>query len=310
MDDTRDKTISYRRAHWLNDNPAVTLEKYIRNANQKLPTLKERWVLLGDQTVRLAKLKNAPAGGLLLHLTTETEGEFASVVPKPAPTSTEIDLTTQAPPLNAEWLDGDAFVYVLNNHVCICTTAVTDSAIKNFIWEYFKKAKLSEEAQKFDLLKVADISKIKMLRTQGVKEVEIRASMYKASATYQKRKTQVISALGSASKHIKAILGNPDEVNPDALRVVLTLKTDKRANGLAIGEKQIENIAADVVKNAEPDDDYVIVTKSGLKITPRELFVRSTVQIEREGKTVRCVDAWSELVKFFGEMKSDGVLEE
>jgi hypothetical protein len=310
MEDMREKTISYRRAHWLNENPTVTLEKYVRNANQKLAALTDRWVLLGDQTVRLAKPKNAATGGLLLHLTTETEGEFASIVPKPMPTVTELDLKTQAPPNNAEWLDGDAFVYVADNHVCICTTAVPDSAIKHFFWEYFRKAKLTEEAHRFDLLKVADISKIKMLRTQGVKEVEIRASMFKASASYQKRKAQAISSLGSAVKHLKAIMGNANEVNPDAIRVCLTLKTDERAKGLVLGEKEIENIAADVVKNAEPGDEYVILTKSGQKITPHELFVRTKVEIERDGKTVRCADAWLELVKFFEEMKADGVLEE
>jgi hypothetical protein len=310
MAEKRLKTVSYRRAEWLEDDPRRTVEKYLRNANVKLATVKDRWVLLGEQTVRLAKVENERTGGLLLHLTTETEGEAASYIPKAAPNSTEFSLRTQPPPANAEWLDGDAFVYVVDNHVCICTTAVSDVAVKLFIWDYFKKANLPAGADKFDLLKKADISKIKLIRTQGVKELEIRASMYKASASYQQRKAHIMSALGIASKHIKAVLGRPHDVNPDALQVILTLKTDEREKGLALGEKEIENIAADIVRNAQADDSFVIVTQTGQRITPDEMFVKTSILIERDGKTVDRDGAWAELVIFFNNLKADGVLEQ
>ena len=310
MADKRVKIVSYRRALWLNPDPNITLEKYLRNASVKLATYKDRWVGLDEQIVRVAQQKNGIAGGLLLHLTAETEGESTSLVPKVAPNSIGFDLKTQPAPANAEWLDGDAFLLVVDDHFCICTTAVSDAAVKAFIWEYFKKAKLPVGADKFDLWKVADISKIKMLRSQGVKEVEVRASMFKASATFQKRKTHAISALGIATKHIKAILGKAADVNPDALRICLTLKTDERERGLVIGEKEIENIAADVVKNAEPDDEYVIITKTGQRITPKEMFVKTTAHIERDGKTVKRDDAWAELEKFFDDLKNVGVLEQ
>lgn len=243
-------------------------------------------------------------------MTAETEGEAASYIPKALPTKTEFALKTQAPPANAEWLDGDAFIYVIDNHVCICTTAVSDSAVKTFIYEYFKKAKLPAGADKFELLKKADISKIKLLRTQGVKEVEIRASMFKATASFQNRKAHAISALGVVGKHIKAILGRPHDVNPDALQVILTLKTDEREKGLVLGEKEIENIAADIVRNAQADDNYVIITKTGQRITPDEMFVKTTVPIERDGKTVQREDAWVALVNFFTDLQGDGVLEQ
>lgn len=310
MADRRVKTISYRRAEWLSPDPNRTIEKLLRNANTKLATVANRWVSLDEQTIRLAKVENERGGGLRLHLTTETEGEAASYIPKAAPHSTEFSLGTQPPPANAEWLDGDAFLYVVDNHVCICTTAMSDSAVKTFIREYFKKARLPSDADKFDLLKKADITKIRLLRTQGVKEVEIRASMFRASASYQARKSHIMSALGVAAKHIKAVLNKPHDVNPDALQVILTLRTDEREKGLVIGEKEIENIAADIVRNAEADDKYVIITQTGQRITPDELFVRAAVEIERDGKTVQRDDAWDELVKFYENLQTEGVLEQ
>jgi hypothetical protein len=309
MADKRVKTVSYRRAEWLVADPNISLEKYLRNANVKLATMKDRWVLLDEQTVRIAKDKNE-GGGLLLHLTTETEGEAASFVPKVPPNSTELDLKTQKPPANAEWLDGDAFLYVEADHVCICTTAVSDAAVRSFILEYFKKAKLPATSSKFDLNKVADITRIQMLRSQGVKEVEIRASMYKASASFHARRGTPMGSLGIAAKHLKAVLGKPNDVNPNALRVCLTLRTDEREKGLVIGEKDIEDIAASVVKNAAHDDDYVIITKTGQRITPQEMFVRTTVEIEKDGKTVQRDKAWAVLIGFFHDLKNIGVLEQ
>jgi hypothetical protein len=68
-------------------------------------------------------------------------------------------------------------------------------------------------------------------------------------------------------------------------------------------------LAEDVVKNTEDDDTYVIVTGTGQKITPTEIFMKSTASIEADGKTVDRDNAWQELLKFYNQLQSDGVLE-
>jgi len=307
--DTRDKIISYRRAEWLPDAVALTLEGCLRESYVKLTTVSERTIIREGRCARTAKVIEAPNGGLLLHITVETPGEAASVVPKVTPNIAALNLTIAGAPAGGEWLDGDAFLYVLGDHVCICTTAVYDRAIRIFLWELFAKASLRPSATHFDLMKVADISKVKMLHTQGVKELEIRATLYQASADYARRKAHTMSSVGAAAKHLKAILQTPDDCTPDGLRVCLTLKTDARfRKGLALGEKRIEQLAADVVENSESNDDYVIITKTGQRISPNEIFMKTTVPIEVDGKTVNRDKAWKELVSFFKSMKESGVL--
>ncbi|HEX4157337.1 MAG TPA: hypothetical protein VHY79_02605 [Rhizomicrobium sp.] len=309
MAEKREKTVSYRRAEWLDPN-WPDLETHLRNALKKLKTVSERSLVQGDQFAKVAQTADGSGGGLLLHVTTETPGEAASVVPKVAANSVGLELKSQKPPPDGEWLDGDAFLYVNSDHVCLCATAVHDTAIKTFIWDFFKKAKLGENSIKFELMKVADIAKVKMLKAQGVKELEIRGTLFAATASYENRKAHAQSMLGAAARQIKAILKKPNDVTPDGLRVCLTLKTDERhVNDLALGEKRIETLAADTVNNFQKGDDYVIVTKSGQRISPTEIFVRTKVSVLKDGKTVKRSAIWKELVKFHNELVAAGILE-
>ncbi|MDE2164219.1 MAG: hypothetical protein KGJ53_13730 [Alphaproteobacteria bacterium] len=311
MPKVREKTLSYRRAEWFGGASGITLERCVRDAHKALKNVGDRSIFHGDQIARSAKQKDAAGGGMLLHITTETPGESASVVPKVAPTTEEIDLKTARPPTDGEWLDGDAFLFVKNDHVCICTTGIRDGAIRFFLHQFFRKAKIRKDAVNFDLMKVADMKKVKMLHSQGVKELVIRAAMYKAANSFVRRKSRAMSMAGAVAKHAKAILGKPNDVSPDGLRVLVTLKTDERfgKKAFALGEAEIETLAADVVNKPEEDDDYVIITKTGQKITPKEIFMRSRVSIESDGKTVRCDKAWNELVHFFNALNKAGILE-
>jgi len=159
-------------------------------------------------------------------------------------------------------------------------------------------------------MKAADITKLKMLHSQGVKELEIRGTLYKATADYEKRKAHVAGGLGAIGKHLKAYLKKPNDVTPDGLRVMLTLKVDNRFHDSGLGEKAIESFATDVVKNDTSDEDYVITTKTGQKISPKEIFLRSKVAIDGDGKTVSRDKAWKELINFFNQLKRNGVLEQ
>jgi hypothetical protein len=226
-----------------------------------------------------------------------------------APDVIALDLKTEKPPDDGEWLDGDAFLYMHEDHVCLCTTGLHDRAVSTFIRHLFEKANVPQHYRDFDLMKVADISRLNMLHKQGVRELEIRGALFKVTADYVRRKAQVTGVLGAIGKELKTLLGKPHDVTEDSLQVILTIKTDRRSKHLVLGEKNIEELAEDVVKNTEDDDAYVIVTGTGQKITPTEIFMKSTASIEADGKTVDRDNAWQELLKFYNQLQSDGVLE-
>src|SRR5439155_7178785 len=176
----RQKSVSYGRAEWFGHGAIPDLEKCLRQALAQLKTVSDRTIVRDGRSAKIAKTDDNTAGGLFVHLATETPGEPASVVPKVAPTASALDLTTEQPPADGEWLDGDAFVYVNGDHVCLCTTALHEKSVSNFLRYLFEKAKLPRLYRDFELMKVADIGKVALMHKQGVRELEIRGSLYKA----------------------------------------------------------------------------------------------------------------------------------
>ncbi len=133
----RDKTVSYRRAEWITAGSKLNLEKCINDALVKLTTVDERTIVFDGTHTRVAKHKTGTTG-TFLHITSDTPGEYASVVPKVAANVSELDLVAEEPPTDGEWLDGDAFLYVNKDHVTFCTTGMRDGKITRF-WSIFLK---------------------------------------------------------------------------------------------------------------------------------------------------------------------------
>jgi hypothetical protein len=315
MADKKEKVLTYRRAIWVRDEktPPIhsTLCGFIKQASNKLKDVAARTLARDNgQAIKLAIMKPDKEGGVYLHIVADTPGESASVVPKVKGAATEIKLGTAAPPPDTDFLDGDAFVYVRNDDVCLCGTAVHDATVGNFLRAFLRKAGLGVRASQFDLEKVANINKIKLMQSQGVKQIEFRSTLFKATADYHRRHAQPQGILGALGKQFKTVLGNVYDVNNDALRVELILKTDRRRKGITVGEKEIKTLAIDTLNNQEDDDEFVIVTKSDQRIGPKEIHMRSKVLIESNGKTVERDKAWDELIGFYNTLDKAGALEE
>ncbi len=125
MADKKERTVSYRRADWLIQQPeSINLASCIKQSSVRLKTVDERTIQRANgQLIRLASLKGR-SEGYLLHLTVETPGESASVVPKVEVAIEETEVSTASPPEGMEFMDGDGFLYVKGNDVCLCTTGI------------------------------------------------------------------------------------------------------------------------------------------------------------------------------------------
>lgn len=308
----KDKSLSYRRALWLNADPkSITLVSCIKQSTTKLGTVEERTVERDNgQRVRLSAMKVDSKGGVSLHLTVHMPGEEASVVPEKVAAESEIEVSTTAAPSGAEFMDGDAFLYVNGNDVCMCTTGMSDGAIQYFLQQLFKAAQIRGDATQFSLEKISDVNKIKLIQQQGIKEIEIRGMLYQATLSFNRRKDQPHSIIGAAAKQIRHVLGSDHDVNSDALQVGLTVKTDRRRTGLKLGERRVEALAKDIIRHQESDDDFVIVTKENQRIGPKEIFMKSTVAIDSKGKSVERDKAWRELSRFYQALDNAGALEQ
>lgn len=306
----KEKTLFYRRATWLIDGASSTLEYFVRQACNTLATVDGRTIVRNGQYLRCACMRGKTTGGLFLHIVTDTPGESASIVPHTASPALELAVATTTPPRGAEFMDGDAFVHIRDNNVFICTTGLRDGGIRAYLIELFRKARLGNIATQFELMRIANVNKIKLINTYGVKEIDLRATMFEATARYAKRKGETDGVLGVAAKHLGALFGNANEKIDDSLSIGVTLAIDRRRKtNISLGESRIKSIALDLVKDNEYDD-YVIITGNGQRISKSELSIRSRVAIKAMGKSVDRGEAWAALASFYRELERSGALEE
>ena len=163
---TSERTLSYRRAEWFDcEASSISLEICLRDACLKLKSTEDRSIELnGGKLVTGIAVKDKKPG-YLLHLTTELPGESASIVPSISKSVAEVDVTTVAPPVNHEFVDGDAFLYVKGNDVCLCATGLRDGGIEYFLHALFKRAKIRKDSANFFLIKAADMKKVAMINS-------------------------------------------------------------------------------------------------------------------------------------------------
>lgn len=306
------RILAFYRTSWNQALPNRTLESCIKNACNTLRSVKDRSISREDAVMSLAHLlPRQKSGGLFLHIVSETPGEAASVVPADKAAATEIAVGTSLPPDDFEFMDGDAFLFVHRDDICICATQMHIAAVQFFLRSLFTKAGLKNNPEQLLFMRAADIKKVTKIRKEGVKSVEISASLYEASASYMKRKLEVQGILGTVARHVRALTGNEKDVTDDALKAKLTLTVDKRRRkGVALGTKRIEDLALDLVNSEQADDDFVIETNTGGRITASEIYVRARVPLEKTGKSLHRSDAWSKLEAFYNQLRETGQLDE
>lgn len=311
MAEERTKTLSYHRAEYFCDNPSsINLGLCIKQATDKRHTISDRTISTrSGQYIKMAHFQPESEGGYFLHLTVETPGERASIVPKVAAEVTEFKVGTLPPPNDAEFMDGDAFVYVRRNDACLCTTTIRDGAVRYFLQKFFEESQIRKDAGQFHFLNALDASKIALLH-KGVKQIELMGTLYRASIDYQKRKGQAVGIFDLISKQYKAILGKPDDFTDDSIRVEVVLKVDRRRKGgIVLGHKRLTELATGIIEHQEKDDEYVIITKDDEKIKPSEIVLHSTAEIGSIGKSVDREQAWGALFRYYNSLTESGQLE-
>lgn len=314
MAEPRKKTLSYHRAEYFCEHPrTINLGLCIKQAADVLQTVARRSIQrAGGYMMRLAHYKRDDDGrGCFLHLTFETPREPTSIVPHVADDADELRVDTLPPPNDAEFMDGEAFLYVNGNDAMLCTTAVTIGAVRYFLHAFFDKAAIRHDAGDFEFMNAVDTRLFDLIQRKGIKEIEIKASMLEASAHYQSRRNHAVGAAGHVSKFFRHIAGADPAQADDALRVAVTVKLNKmRKKSIALGHKKLEAIARNIIENREEEDEYTIVLEGGEKIKPKELVLRSQASIDRMGKSVVKEDAWSALYSYYQELFRSGQLDQ
>jgi len=324
----KNKKIFYRRATWDKSfTGKKSIEIILRESHFATSTVAQRTFVgkLGSEIVGADFEDNM---GMYLHIAVYVPDEPTSTIDKKSSTKKSKVKTLDAP-VGQNFLSGDVFVFVKGDHLVLCPSGVREAVVHDYLYHLLVKVGLPEVAEALELEKVAKISALKIIRDEGVKSIELNASLYEATMIHMdpskpspvgitRTLADQMASMFSKDKTLKEI------TDKENLNVKISLSFDGREArskynsrdiefGVA-GKKRLIETAAKIVDDFDDDDDslpedgFTIVTRQGTKITPDEIRVSGDYKIKTFGKSLDKENAWVALKSFYENLKSNGML--
>lgn len=306
------KVLSYRRAEFFTPQPAgLTLQDYLLQAHNRFPNIEHRRITLPGRPDLEGRNWKSNGNAFFLHIAAYTPGEEATVVPKLQGVPSG-DIATTPPPDRCEFMDGDITALVHKNHIILCSSNLHEKNAETYMVNIVLNAQINDTAGKFTLSKVAQTSKIDLIRRQGVKSVSLDANLYNATLQHVDRRT-VSKRIGANLGEILSSVFGKDQESLDldfaenlSVKVILTF--DQRKKSAALTGERLEAVAEGMLD--EVDEGFSITTKGGEKIRPDDVVLKKQIRLPRFGKTVYCASAWEAMENYLLELQDGGLLEQ
>jgi len=318
----KNKKFYYRRAKW-NDQGKQSLEVFLIEAHKTLDTVGKRTFKASSGTeIRGASLKDNH--GLYLQIASYVPGEATSIIDKNK-LNTQSSITAQSAPEGKDYLDGEVFVYIKDNHVILCPSGARETVVEAYILHILNAVENKDIAKSFELDKVAKTDKLRMIKDEGVKEIDLNTSLYEASLIHMDKNNPKVSDFKkSLANHFSAIFSKDmdlkDITEKENLNVKVTIKLDgmeARRNSKdlefgKIGKQRLERTAEQVIAefDGENQNGFVIVTGAGNRITSDEIRVSDSFRIETLGKSLKKSATWTKLKEYHDRLDADGVFKQ
>ncbi|ASD67701.1 MULTISPECIES: hypothetical protein [Pseudoalteromonas] len=322
--ETRSKKLYYRRASWQ-AKTKTSLEKMIIAAHEQFPSSGERtFARIGGEVQCSSSQVKDEHKGIYLHITSYKPGEEASILDNDK-TKSECDTDIYAAPEGKEFLDGDLFAYIRNNHVLFCSSSLREAGLQYYLRKILAKYGKPEVGHTLTLASIADSNKLKVIRKEGVKAIDLNMSLYNASLlrleeTDKKSHGLMNKVYEEFSRVFAEDPENSEMTEMENVDVRVSLRFDgknahhkrKTPEFGATGKKHLKLAAEKIVHEYDPENEvglgFEIITYGDTKISPHEIQISSHDKISKQGKSVTKVDAWQKLRTYYNDLKDKGIL--
>ena len=308
MNSQKECTISYYRTEFDNSQ---TLQSVFKKCLSNLPTTVDTRVDLRHAEAEIRHRKPSKKA-LVLHVATWTEGERASTVLHSADVE-QGDLGSEPPGDNWDYLDGEGFLCIKENHCLILANGIHPNSIFQYVRNLFRHDnKLPSESDSFVFVAVSNPQYIRQLYDQGIKKIDLNIGQYMTSAMHQ-HESESLSGTPKIAKAItNCIITNPrsrKQVEKAAnLQGRLVLAIDQRKPGLK--PEEMTKIIKDANLVDDYEDDIIITTKTNNLIKKGELILKKKVKIICNAKSLSFQHVSEEMINYLNELEDQGLLEE
>lgn len=268
-----------------------------------------------------AKLSKGNKDCTLFSVGLYEEGAAANTIFKPSVSQIELEADTVDAPLHQEYLDGKGFVCLYGNHLVLSpTNTLRAGTINGFIEALIAKGGFHKESQLLDIQQIADIDSYRTIQNDGVKNITINSSAYLSTYSYLERHKPNFSPSSKVQKITKLAKAWMEALSDDDsdqkiaesenlnARIVISHDGRSASDSSDIGSERLKKTAISLVETDLAG--YVIITKTGKKLTHEEIVLKNTVKVTEHGKSVKRDEMWNELVKTLEQYDKDGILEQ
>lgn len=320
----RQRKLYYRRAEWSEmDHSQHTLEDILKDAHEQNENVSSRIFpgLSGSEVKGASYIYDEK--GIFIQIASYTPGQETSTIEnsREAP---ESNVTPQEAPDGKDFLDGEVFALVKDNHVIFCPSGARESTADYYFKEMINKSDHVDITHTLELDKIAKASKVSMLEKEGVKGIELDCSLYEASLMHIKEKEKDVSGIMSKiAGELKSIFDNDPTLKEIEEKENLNIKLSVTYDGREAlrnykdtdfgvrGKERLKKTSSKLLRDIDEDNDgFTIITGRGNKITASEIRIAETKKIKTLGKSICKVDARVQMHAYYEELKNTGVLQQ
>lgn len=259
--------------------------------------------------------------GFKIYVTASEDGVPSLVVDREMDDSAKRLTVTHDSPSGTDYVKGAAFAYIEGNHMVSC--AISHQNHLELLGGFIQRliASGSNNRSDFELVAVADIDKLALIKSQGVKKVDLKSSLYLASKFELDRQSNNTSFIHLIRNFLRDTLGKDDKGSSarenENLNVQMSIYFDGREAQLKENRKnpnfgveskaRLNELGELVLDTSEEYDGFTIETLDGVKITPEDIRVSETKRIKTKGNSLDHTDAWNKLREYFKRLKNKGI---
>ena len=306
MIETKQRSLFYRRVTWIN-GVNNNLEQLMTQAHTMLLTTEKRTFEYNEGQIQGLSIESRPTG-FFCHVGYCIPSQPASLIPIPSQNKMQ-DTSVQEPPPKHDFLQGDIFFVIKDNHIILCPSNLNEHAAIDYIKQVLEKTGKEYLLREFSIDSVIHANKLKILNDEGVKKVSLNTAIYTATHDYVARKSVKESMISGVRHVLEEFLCESDESqevkNKENLSVKLEISFDSRKKG-EICKKKLEALAEKSIN----EEGFTIITRKDKKMTYDEIRISTKAILAVEGSSVSKEAAWNDMEAYFKKLKSTGMLEQ
>lgn len=323
------KRLFYRRASWTNQRKE-TLENILKLSHEKYETTSGRTFKGPYGTeIQCARYIAKDKVGLFFQIVSYVPGQPTTAIEESSSKSTKSDVSEVVAPDGSNFLDGDVFLFVKGNHVILLQSGARETVALNYMTKMLEKNAYKYAAMSLEFQGIAKEDKVKMIKTQGVKSIELNASLYEASLMDLKkqeekkeRETKIFDLTGAIAETFKKVFAEDktlSEINEqENVNIKLSISFDgkeamkhrKDAGFGRVGKSRLEKTSEMIVKEylEEEVDGFTIITGDNNRITSEEIVVSDNYRVKTFGKSLDPADAFDKLEEYYLQLNHRRIL--